>query len=217
MIAIVAPLADHFFGGDFGGSATRPPFARERRGGVCVAVSAVEIRCMVDQRASSRPFSMREMSACGMPLRLASSACVQPSSIRRSRIESPGWESSASADQAGMRTSVCGCHIPTTVFLVNAAAWLGESPTGWELAAWPRASTQGASDRRQGKYLGTDWRDNNGMVLVDHLSDERGQFLGRRVVVGACFHVPGSFAGTLVEGDIDGVTSEVIGIDRRRG
>ena len=65
--------------------------------------------------ASSRPFSMREMSACGMPLRLASSACVQPSSIRRSRMESPGWESSASADQAGMRTSVCGVtHIRNT-------------------------------------------------------------------------------------------------------
>ena len=63
VIAIVVPLADHFFDGDLGGPATRPPLARERRGVVCVAVSAVEMRWIVDQRASSRPFSMREISA----------------------------------------------------------------------------------------------------------------------------------------------------------
>ena len=108
VISIVVPLADHFLDGGLGISETLRPLARVRGGFACVAASAVEIRWIVDHRASSRPFSMREMSACGMPLRLASSACVQPSSIRRSRIESPGWESSASADQVRMRTIVCG-------------------------------------------------------------------------------------------------------------
>jgi hypothetical protein len=81
VIAIVTPLADHFFDGGLGDSATLPPLARLRRGRACVSASAVEMRWIVDQRASSRPFSIREMSACGIPLRLESSACVQPSSI----------------------------------------------------------------------------------------------------------------------------------------
>ena len=104
VISIGVSLADHVLDGGDGASVTLPPLARERRGRAWVAASAVEIRWMVDHRASSLPFSMREMSACGMPLRLASSACVQPSSIRRWRMESPGWDSSASADQVGRRT-----------------------------------------------------------------------------------------------------------------
>ena len=39
------------------------PLARLRRGRADVSASAAEMRWMVDQRASSRPFSMREMSA----------------------------------------------------------------------------------------------------------------------------------------------------------
>ncbi len=56
----------------------------------CGMSDAAESRWIVDQRASKRPFSIREMSACGTPDNVPSSAWVQPSSIRRSRIESPG-------------------------------------------------------------------------------------------------------------------------------
>jgi hypothetical protein len=53
-------------------------------------VKATASRWTVDQRASSRPFSIFKMSASASPLRLASSPGVQPSSIRRSRIRPPG-------------------------------------------------------------------------------------------------------------------------------
>ena len=102
VIAIVVPLADHFLDGDTGSAAILPPLATVRPGRAGVVASAFEIRWIVDQRASSRPFSIREISACGVPHRLASSACVQPSSIRRSRIESPGLESSVRAIQVFM-------------------------------------------------------------------------------------------------------------------
>lgn len=86
---IVLPVADHFVVGPLGDAVTLRPFARLRRVSVVVAASAAEIRWIVDQRASNRPFSIREISACGIPERAARSDCVQPRSIRRSRIESP--------------------------------------------------------------------------------------------------------------------------------
>ncbi|HKY16323.1 MAG TPA: hypothetical protein VJM33_15460 [Microthrixaceae bacterium] len=73
----------------FGVALTRRPLARLRRG-VPAPASAARRRCSVDQRASRRAFSMREMSACGTPASSASSACVQPSAMRRSRMELPG-------------------------------------------------------------------------------------------------------------------------------
>lgn len=64
---------------------------------------------MVDQRASRCPFSMREMSAWGMSVRVASSVWVQPSSMRRLRIAAPGWVSSARVSQVvAMQQTVCG-------------------------------------------------------------------------------------------------------------
>ena len=58
----------------FGDERSRPPLARLRFDATSVASSAADSRWMVDQRASSRPFSIREMSAWATPECSASSA-----------------------------------------------------------------------------------------------------------------------------------------------
>ena len=62
-ILTTAPRGDHFFADGAGVLAILRPLAMLRRGRADVSASAAEMRWMVDQRASSRPFSMREMSA----------------------------------------------------------------------------------------------------------------------------------------------------------
>lgn len=62
-MATVGALGDHRFPVRFGEERSRPPLARLRFGATSVASSAADSRWMVDHRASSRPFSIREMSA----------------------------------------------------------------------------------------------------------------------------------------------------------
>lgn len=71
-------LGYHRERGAAGTSPTLPPLARLRRRGCSMVASGVEILWMMDHRASSRPFSMREISAWGMPVRFASSDSVDP-------------------------------------------------------------------------------------------------------------------------------------------
>jgi len=94
-IAAIGPSGVHAFPVGVGPERSRPPSARLRFGSTPGASNADESRWMVDQRASSRPFSILEMSAWEKPACSASSACVHPSSIRRSRIDSPGRVSRA--------------------------------------------------------------------------------------------------------------------------
>lgn len=72
-------LGYHRERGAAGTSPTLPPLARLRRWGCSMVASGVEILWMMDHRASSRPFSMREISAWGC--RFASPA--RTLSIRR--------------------------------------------------------------------------------------------------------------------------------------
>ena len=65
------------------------------------------IRPTVDHRGSRLPFSIREISARGTRLRLASSCWVQPSSVRRSRIPWPGWRSWARLSMAIKCPGLC--------------------------------------------------------------------------------------------------------------
>ena len=95
------------------------PLDRLRWGSTAGSASAADSRWMVDQRASSRPFSRREMSAWGTPVRFDSSACVQPSSARRSRIESPGRKSSASVHHEVIPRVYVGKHIGSSVCLTR--------------------------------------------------------------------------------------------------
>lgn len=62
-MATVGPFGVHRLPGRFGEERSRPPLARLRFDATSVASSAADRRWMVDQRASSRPFSIREMSA----------------------------------------------------------------------------------------------------------------------------------------------------------
>lgn len=62
-MATVGPFGDHRCPGRFGEERSRPPLARLRFGATSVASNAADRRWIVDHRASSRPFSIREMSA----------------------------------------------------------------------------------------------------------------------------------------------------------
>ena len=110
-IAAIGPFGVHAFPVGFGPERSRPPLARLRLGSTPGAANADESRWMVDQRASSRPFSIREMSAWETPACSASSACVHPSSIRRSRIESPGRVSPAMVARSVMDPVYVSFHI----------------------------------------------------------------------------------------------------------
>ena len=128
-ISRTLPRGIHFFGAPVGVAVVvLRPLDRLRWGSEAGSASAAESRWMVDQRASSRPFSMREMSAWGTPVRFDSSACVQPSSARRSRIESPGCESSASVDQEVMPQVYVGKHIVSSVFRRECRRYLHNVP-----------------------------------------------------------------------------------------
>jgi hypothetical protein len=62
-----------------GGGVRRPPFARLRRGRFDGSLRTAMMRWIVDQRASSRPFSMRDKSACVTPQSSANSCWLHPS------------------------------------------------------------------------------------------------------------------------------------------
>lgn len=62
-IGSIGPFGVHFFPVGSGGDLVRPPFAKLRFGFTPGASKAVDRRWMVDHRASSRPFSIREISA----------------------------------------------------------------------------------------------------------------------------------------------------------
>jgi hypothetical protein len=59
-IDTVLPVADHFLPGRSGVQVTVRPLARLRRDCSAAEAKAAEIRGMVDHRAPSRPFSIRE-------------------------------------------------------------------------------------------------------------------------------------------------------------
>jgi hypothetical protein len=66
-MATVGPFGVHRRPVRFGDERSLPPLARLRFDATSVASSAADSRWMVDQRASSRPFSIREMSAWATP------------------------------------------------------------------------------------------------------------------------------------------------------
>lgn len=110
-IGAIGPFGAHFLPVGFRGKLRRPPFSKLRFGSTPGASKAVDNRWMVDHRASSRPFSIREISAWATPVRSASSACVQPKSIRRSRIEPPGLVSPAMVARSVMQAVYVAFHI----------------------------------------------------------------------------------------------------------
>jgi len=110
-IGAIGPFGAHFLPVGFRNELRRPPFSKLRFGSTPGASNAVDNRWMVDHRASSRPFSIREMSACATPARSASSACVQPKSIRRSRIEPPGLVSPAMVARPVIGTVYVDLHM----------------------------------------------------------------------------------------------------------
>ena len=70
-----------------GGGVLRPPFAKLRRGRFDGSLRTVMMRWILDQRASRRPFSMRDKSPCVTPDSSATACWLQPSACRCSRIK----------------------------------------------------------------------------------------------------------------------------------